>query len=191
MYANDYSDTFIIGENEQLEWWYLKNSWPQLQLYYTNEDYYQDQVKEEEARADVDVEEEEAEADVQADEDEAQANKDYYQDQVQEEEAKVEVNAKEEEVEANEDDYKQQMKGIIPCNNSVAPMWTLSLSSGAHEHSDEEGPQGAVTDDAHGNWDYGSREESQHFNEDTQTRWCRYGRGCKYLQLRQYVFRHV
>ena len=45
--ADDYSDSFIIGEKEQLEWWYLKNSGPQLQLYYTNEDYYQDQVEEE------------------------------------------------------------------------------------------------------------------------------------------------
>ena len=37
--ADDYWDSFIIGEKEQLEWRYLKNSGPQLQLYYTNEDY--------------------------------------------------------------------------------------------------------------------------------------------------------
>ena len=37
--TDDYWDSVIIGEKEQLGWWYLKNSGPQLQLYYTNGDY--------------------------------------------------------------------------------------------------------------------------------------------------------
>ena len=77
--ADDDWDSFIIGEKEQLEWLYLKNRGPQLQLYHTNEDYYQDQFEEEEAESDVDAEEEVAEADVEADQDEAQANEHYYQ----------------------------------------------------------------------------------------------------------------
>ena len=53
--ADNYWDSLIIGKKEQLEWWYLKNSGLHLQLYYTNEDYYQDQVEEEVAEADVDA----------------------------------------------------------------------------------------------------------------------------------------
>ena len=189
--ADNYWDSFIMGEKEQLECWYLKNSGPQLQLYYTNEDYYQDQVEEEEAQSDVDAQEEEAEADVEADQDEAQPNEYYYQDHVEEEEAEAGVHAEEEEAEAEEDDYQHQMKGILPANCSVAPLWTVSLSSGAHEHSQEEGPQDAFAQGVHGNWDYGSMEESQHSNQYAQKRWCRYGKACKYLQLGHGVFRHV
>ena len=189
--ADNYWDSFIMGEKEQLECWYLKNSGPQLQLYYTNEDYYQDQVEEEEAQSDVDAQEEEAEADVEADQDEAQPNEYYYQDHVEEEEAEAGVHAEEEEAEAEEDDYQHQMKGILPANCSVAPLWTVSLSSGAHEHSQEEGPQDAFAQGVHGNWDYDSMEESQHSNQYAQKRWCRYGKACKYLQWGQCVFRHV
>ena len=189
--ADDYWDSFIIGEKEQLEWWYLKNSGPHLQLYYTNEDYYQDQVGKKEAESDFDAEEEEADADVEADQDEAQPNEYYYQDQVEEEEVDTDVYAEEEEAEAKEDESQQQMKGILPVNCSVARLWALSLSSVAHEHSQEEGPQDAFAQGAHGNWDYGSMEESQHSNQYTQKRWCRYGKACKYLKLGQCVFPHV
>ena len=189
--ADDYWDSFSFGEKEQLEWWYLKNSGPQLQLYYTNEDYYQDQVEEGEAEAYVDAEEEEAQGEIAADQDESQANQDYYQDQVEEEEAKADIHAEEEEVEAEEDDYGQQMKGILPVNCSVAPLWTVSLSSGAHEHSQEEGPQDAFAQGAHGTSDCGSMDESQHSNQYAQKRVCRCGKACKYLQLGQCVFRHV
>ena len=189
--ADDYWDSFIIVEREQLEWWYLKYNGPRLQLYYTNEDYYQDQVEEEEAESDVDAEEEEAEADVEADQDEAQPNEYYYQDQVQEEEAEADVHAEEEEAEAEEDDYQQQMEGILPVNYSVAPLWTVSLLSGAHEHAQEEGPHNVFTQGAHGNRDYGSMEERRHSNQYAQNRWCRYGKAWKYLQLGECVFLHV
>ena len=93
--------------------------------------------------------------------------------------------------EADENDYQQQTQGLLPVNYSVAPLWTLSLSSGAQEHSQEEGPQDAFTEGAHGKWDYGSMEESQHSNQYAQPRWCRYGKAYKYLHLRQCPFCHV
>ena len=164
--ADSYWDLFIIGEKEQLECWYLKNSGPHLQLYYTNEDYYQDKLEEEEAEADVDAEEEEAEADVDAEEEEAEGDVDAEEEEA-EAEAEADVDAEEEEAEAYEGDYQQQVKGILPVNYSVAPVWTWSLSSGAHEHSQEEGPRDTFAQGAHGT---GTTAQWEKANTPTSTR---------------------
>ena len=113
--SHDYWDSFIIGEKEQLEWWYLKNRGPQLQLYYTNEDYYEDQVEDGEAESDVDAKEEEAQADVEANQGEAQANEYYYQDQVKEQESEADVHAEVEEAEASKSITVWRRSGLSVC----------------------------------------------------------------------------
>ena len=107
---------------------------PPLQLQYANEDYYQAQVEKEETEAHVNAEEEETEADLEADDDESQTD----------------LDAEEEEVEADKDAYQQQMKGFLLVNYSVTPLCTC-LSSGAREHSQEEGPHYTLAEGAHGN----------------------------------------
>ena len=191
--ADDYWDSFIIGEKEQLEWWYLKNSGPQLQLYYTNEDYYQDQVEDEEAESDVDAEEEEAEADVEADQDKAQPNEYYYQDHVEEEEAEAEEDFSEEiddnseNKESSEHEPEESFSGGAddPAESKENRSYGSELSSPLQDVGPLESPDAfsftaPVPVTAH------SLSDTAH----SQSRWCRYGTRCWRHKEGQCHFRH-